>query len=100
MPRKDPPVSPLLGKAFLDSLQLEQKPLTLKAQLRYLDQVVASEENFLNNIDSHLESLSEEVSYVNQKQRTLKGRNEGQPLNFDTTDYRRLSDLNYEDETE
>ncbi len=100
MPRKDPPVSPLLGKAFLDSLQLAQKPLTLKAQLRYLDQVVASEENFLGNIDSNLESLSEEVNYVSQKERTLKGRNEGQPLNFDTTDYRRLSDLNYEDETQ
>ena len=98
MPRKDPPVSPLLGKAFLDSLQLEQKPLKLKDQLRYLDQVVASEENFLNNIDSNLESLSEEINYVSQKQRTLKGRNEGQPLNFDTTDYRRLSDLPNEED--
>jgi len=98
MPRKDPPVSPLLGKAFLDSLQLEQKPLKLKDQLRYLDQVVAAEENFLGNIDSNLESLSEEVSYVNQKERTLKGRNEGQPLNFDATDYRRLSDLPNEED--
>jgi len=100
MPRKDPPVNPLLGKAFLDSLQLEQKPLKLKDQLRYLDQVVASEENFLGNVDSPLESLSEEVNHVNQKERTLKGRYEGQPLNYDGTDYRRLSDLNYEDETQ
>lgn len=105
MTRSDPPITnPLLGKAFLDSLPLqfpeefENKPLTLQQQLKDMDQIIAVEQGFIGNIDEDLESVNVDEEYSAFKKKIVhKGRREGQELNFDTTDYRRLGDLEDED---
>ncbi len=98
MHRKDPPVNPLLGKTFLESLRQEfpeeysKEPRTLRQELKYLDEILGIEEHFLDNIDSSLESLNTEEVIPKLRKTIFKGRRVAQELNFDTTDYRRLSE--------
>lgn len=65
MSRQEPPVNPNLGKSFLESLkeefpdEFQEKPPTLRKQLKDMDQIIAVEVDYLDNPDPSITGVPE-----------------------------------------